>query len=68
MISFIDGNGFYDADSDNILDDLYTSSDIKEIVKVDIKEGRNVHYADVVEESFRLVGMDSNGNSYYVEK
>ena len=61
----MDGNGFYDADNEYVIDELYTSSDIKEIVKANLKEGDEVHYVDVVESEFRLVGMDSNGNSYY---
>lgn len=65
MINFMDGNGFYDADNEYVIDELYTSSDIKEIVKANLKEGDEVHYVDVVESEFRLVGMDSNGNSYY---
>lgn len=65
MLSFVGNDGFYDAQNDEVVADLYTSSDIKEIVKAEQKEGNDVHYVDVVESKFRLVGMDSNGNSYY---
>jgi len=41
---------------------IYKSSDMKELAKKN-----KVTYLEVVEE-FKLIGLDSNGNSYYVPR
>lgn len=66
MIKMCDGYGIIDVDAGKYVDRVYTSSDIKEIVKEETKDGRDTHYVDVIQDDYILVGMDSNGNGLYL--
>lgn len=68
MIKMCDGYGFLDIAIDNYFETVYTSSDIKEIVKEQNKEGHATHYVDVIQDEYILVAMDSNGNGFYLPK
>lgn len=62
------GYGLLDVEDETYYGVIYTSSDIKEIVKKDKKKGLKSHYVDVVQNKFVLVAMDSNGNGFYLKK
>lgn len=68
MIKMCDGYGLLDVEAEKYSHEVYTSSDIKEIVKEQNKNGRDTHYVDVLEKSYKLVAMDSNGNGLYLPK
>ena len=68
MLKVCDGYGFLDLNSQKYTDELYTSSDIKGIVKEQIKEGHDIHYVDVIQNGYVLVAMDANGNGFYLPK
>ncbi|MDN6182197.1 MAG: hypothetical protein L0I92_05555 [Staphylococcus equorum] len=68
MIKMCDGYGFLDITIDKYFETVYTSSDIKEIVKEQNKDGHDTHYVDVIQDDYILVAMDSNGNGFYLPK
>lgn len=68
MIKMCDGYGFLDITIDEYFETVYTSSDIKEIVKEQNKDGHDTHYVDVIQDDYILVAMDSNGNGFYLPK
>ena len=68
MLKMCDGYGILDIDADEYYGIVYTSSDIKEIVKAENKDGKDTHYVDVIQKDYILVAMDSNGNGFYLPK
>lgn len=68
MLKMCDGYGLLDVEDNTYFGVIYTSSDIKEIVKKEKKDGLKSHYVDVVQKQFVLVAMDSNGNGFYLKK
>lgn len=68
MLKMCKGYGLLDVEDNTYVSEIYTSSDIKEIVKKDKKDGLKSHYVDVIQKKFVLVAMDSNGNGFYLKK
>lgn len=68
MLKMCKGYGLLDVEDKAYYAEIYTSSDIKEIVKKDKKDGLESHYVDVIQKKFVLVAMDSNGNGFYLKK
>lgn len=68
MLKMCDGYGILDINADNYYETVYTSSDIKEIVKAENKDGNDTHFVDVIQDDYILIAMDSNGNGFYLPK
>lgn len=68
MLKMCDGYGILDVNADKYYETVYTSSDIKEIVKAENKDGNDTHFVDVIQDDYILVAMDSNGNGFYLPK